>query len=128
MRDQRGGGRFAVGAGDGDERRIRRVTASFAAKQLDIADHLDTGLSRLEHRPMRDGMRQRRTGGQHQSRETRPRHRSQIRSDKPSPRCFGKLLRAIVAGNHFGPARLQGVAARQPRSTKAEHRDRLARE
>ena len=46
MRDQRGGGRFAVGAGDGDERRIRRITASFAAEQLDIADHLDAGLAR----------------------------------------------------------------------------------
>ena len=44
MRDQRGGGRFAVGAGDGDERRIRRMTAALAAEQLDVADHLDAGL------------------------------------------------------------------------------------
>jgi hypothetical protein len=39
MRNQRGRGRLAVGAGDRDERRVGRVTATLAAEQLDIADH-----------------------------------------------------------------------------------------
>ena len=50
MRDQRRGGGFAVGAGDGDERRVRRMTAPLPAKQLDIADHLDAGLRALPAR------------------------------------------------------------------------------
>ena len=44
MRDQRGRGRLAVGAGDRDERRIRRMAAALAAEQFDVADHLDAGL------------------------------------------------------------------------------------
>ncbi len=43
MRDQRGGGGFAVGAGDGDERRVGRLHAALAAEQFDIADDLDAG-------------------------------------------------------------------------------------
>ncbi len=50
MRDQRRGSRFAVGAGDGDERRVRRVAAPLAAEQLDVADHLDAGLARASAR------------------------------------------------------------------------------
>jgi len=60
MRDQRRGGRFAVGAGDGDERRIRGVTAPFAAKQFDVADHFDAGLLRGQHGPVRTGVGERR--------------------------------------------------------------------
>ena len=128
MRDQRGGGRFAVGAGDGDERRIRRMTAPFAAEQLDIADHLDAGLARRKHRPVRRGMGQRRAGRQHQRREIRPRYLAQIRGDEARLGRFGQFFGAVVAGDHLGAARPQGVAARQPRAAEAEHRDRLARE
>jgi len=49
MRGERRGGRFAVGAGDRDERRIRRVRAPFAAEQLDIADHLDRSRTGQRH-------------------------------------------------------------------------------
>ena len=41
MGDERRRGRFAVGAGDGDEGRFRRDLAAFAAEQLDVADDLD---------------------------------------------------------------------------------------
>ena len=41
MRDQRGRGRLAVGAGDRDERRVGRVQPPLAAEQLDVADDLD---------------------------------------------------------------------------------------
>ena len=44
MRDQRGGGRFAVGAGDGDERALRAGFRALAAEQFDVADDLDFGL------------------------------------------------------------------------------------
>ena len=127
MRDQRRGGRFAVGAGDGDERRIRRVTAALPAKQFDIADHLDAGLLRRQHAPVRRRMGQRRAGRQHQSGEIRPGYFAQIRRDETGLRGFGEFLGAVVAGDHFRPARLQSMAARQPGAAEAEHRDRLAR-
>jgi hypothetical protein len=41
MGDQRRRGRLAVGAGDGNERRLRRMGAPLAAEQLDIPDHFD---------------------------------------------------------------------------------------
>ena len=40
-RDQRRRRRLAVGAGDGDERRVGRVAPALAAKQLDVADDFD---------------------------------------------------------------------------------------
>ncbi len=50
MMDQRRGGGLAVGAGDGDERRVRRELAPLAAEQLDVADDLDAGFLR-QHPP-----------------------------------------------------------------------------
>ena len=126
MRDQRGGGRLAVGAGDGDERRIRRVTPPLAAKQFDIADHLDAGLPRHQHRPMRHRMGQRRAGRQDQGRKIRPRNRAQIGGGETGLRCLGDILGAVVAGDHCRAARLQRVAARKARTAEAEHGDRFA--
>ncbi len=128
MRDQRRGGRFAVGAGDGDERRVRRMTAPLAAEQFDVADHLDAGLSRRQHGPVRRRMGQRHAGRQHQRREIRPRHRAQIGGDEAGLRRLGDVVGAVVARDHFGAARLQRVAARKAGAAEAEHRDRLARE
>jgi hypothetical protein len=65
MRDQSRRGRFAVGAGDGDERRIGRMTPPLAAKQFDIADDFDAGLLRRQHRPVRRRMGERRARRQH---------------------------------------------------------------
>ena len=93
MRDQRRGGGFAVGAGDRDERRIRRMTAALAAKQFDIADHLDAGLPRRQHAPVRRRMGQRRARRQHQSGEIRPRHRAQIRGDEAGLRGLRRRCR-----------------------------------
>ncbi len=128
MRDQRGRGRLAVGPGNRNERRIRRVTASFAAEQFDIADHLTTGLLRHQHRPVRRRMSQRRAGRQDESRKIRPRHRAQIGSGETGLRRLGDILGAVVAGDHFRAARLQGVAARKTGAAEAEHGDRLAGE
>ena len=41
--DQRRGSGFAVGPGNGDERGVGRMQPPFAAKQLDVADHLNAG-------------------------------------------------------------------------------------
>ncbi len=57
MRDQRRGSGFAVGAGDGDERRARRGAQPLAAEQFDVADHLDPGGLCLLDSPVRLGMR-----------------------------------------------------------------------
>ncbi len=128
MRDQRGGGRFAVGAGDGDERRIRRMTASFAAEQLDIADHLDAGLRAASTVQCGAGWVSGAPGVSTSAAKRAHDTLAQIRGDKAGLRRLGELFGTVVAGDHFGAARLQGVAARQPRSAEAEHRDRLARE
>ena len=46
MRDQGRRRGFAIGAGNGDEWRIRRMRAPFAAKQFDVADNFDARLLR----------------------------------------------------------------------------------
>ena len=127
MRDQRGGGRLAVGAGDRDERRVRRVAASLAAEQFDVADHLTAGLPRHQHRPMRRRMRQRRAGGEDQRREIRPRYRAQIGGGETGLRRLGDIVGTIVARNHFRAAGLQRMAARKAGAAEAEDGDRLAR-
>ena len=72
MRGERRGGRLAVGAGDGDERRVRRMAPPLAAEQLDVADHLDGGRAREPHRPVRRRMRERHAGREHQRGNGRP--------------------------------------------------------
>ena len=58
--------RFAVGSGDGDKGRPRRLAAPLATKQLDIADHFDCSCSRQTDRPVRSGMSERYAWGEHQ--------------------------------------------------------------
>ena len=55
--DQRRGGRLAVGAGDADERRVRRKRCAARGEQLDVADHLDAGRCASLDAPVRLGMR-----------------------------------------------------------------------
>ena len=57
-------------------------------------------------------------------------HDTLRRSAVMNPACApsARLIDAVVAGDHVRSARLQGVAARQPRAAEAEHRDRLAGE
>ena len=76
MRDEGGGGGFAVGAGDGDEGRFRREAAALAAEKLDVADDLDARLARLEDGPVRGGMGQRHAGRKDEGRERRASRRS----------------------------------------------------
>ena len=127
MRDQRGRGRFAVGAGNRDEWRIRRVANPLPAKQFDVPDHLDTSLLRREYGPVRRRMSKWRARRQHQRREICPRYLAQIRGDEPGPRGFGEFVDPVIAGDHFSAARFQRVTAREPGAAEPEHRNRLAR-
>ena len=101
MRDQRRCGGLAVGAGDGDERRVRRVAATLAAEQFDVADHLDAGLARHQHAPVRRRMRQRRAGGENQRGEIRPGDGAQIGGDEAGLRGLGDVVRIVVGGDDF---------------------------
>ena len=88
MRDQRRGGRLAVGAGDADERRVRRDAGPLAAEQLDVADDLDAGARAPLDRPMRLGMGQRHAGREHEAPKiATSRRRAGRRSRCPSRRA-----------------------------------------
>ena len=127
MRDQRGRGRLAVGAGDRDERRVGREAPPLAAEQLDVADHFDAGLARQQHAPVRRRMGQRRAGGEDQRGEIRPGDLAQVGGDEAGLRGLRDIVGAVVAGDDLGAAGLQRVTARKARAAEAEHRDRLAR-
>ena len=128
VRDQRRGGGLAVGAGDGDERRIGRMALALAAEQFDVADHFDASLLRGDHGPVRLGMGQRHARRQHQRCEIRPGDRPQIRGDETGPRRFRHLRQCVVTGDHLRATRLQRMTACKPRSAEAEHGNRLALE
>ena len=127
MRDQRCGGRFAVGAGDRHERRLRGMAPPLTAEQFDVADHLDGGLTRHQHAPVRRRMGQRRAGGEDQRGKVRPRHRAQIGGDEAGLCGLGDIVGAVVAGDHFGAAGLQRMTTCESGAAETEHRDRLAR-
>ena len=62
---QRGGGGLAVGAGDGDHRRLGGavgIGANFMGEQFDIADDANLGAIGMFHHAMRLGMGQRHAG------------------------------------------------------------------
>ena len=66
VRDERRRRRLAVGAGDGDERRLGARERPLAAEELDVADDLDARGAGLLDRPVRLGMRERHAGRQHE--------------------------------------------------------------
>ena len=99
VRDQRGGGRLAVGAGDRHERRVRRSARALAAEQFDVADHRNAGPLRGEHGPVRRRMRQRHAGRQHQRSEVGPRDFAQIGGGEAGLRRLGEALGIVVAGD-----------------------------
>ena len=126
VRDQRRCRRFAVGAGDGDERRAGRALCPLAAEQFDIADHLDAGLLRQRHRPVRFRMRERNAGRQHQRRDLRPIDLPQIGGGNAGGVRFGDARGIVIEGDDVGAAGEQRAGARKPRAAQPEHRDLLA--
>ena len=126
--DERRGGRLAVGAGDGDERRVRRVRAALAAKQLDVADHLDGGVAREADGPVRRRMGQRTPGA-----STRAATPDQSRwrgsaMDMPGAGGVGDLLAIVIERSDLGAAGLERAAGRKARAAEPEHRDAPSRE
>ena len=126
MGDQRGRGRLAVGAGDGDERRARRVRRALAAEQLDVADHLDAGCARQPHRPVRRRMRQRHAGRQHQRGDPRPVDVPQIGVAKArAPSASRDPLGVVVAGDRPRRRRPRAPGSSPGPSRRARRRRRV---
>ena len=128
MRDERRGGRFPVGPGDGDKRRTRRDAAALAAEQLDVADHLDGGFSRERNAPVRAGMGERNAGREHQRRDLRPIELPQVGGRNAGGVRLRHALRIIVEGDHVGAAGEERARAHQSRAAQPEHRDLLTGE
>ncbi len=122
VRDQGGRRRFAVGAGDGDERRIRRALGPLAREQLDVADDLDAGGAGFLHGPVRLGMRERHARRQHERREPAPVGSREILDRYARVRRSLPAGGTIVCRNDRGAAGHQGAAARH--SGHAEPEDR----
>ena len=83
MGDQRGRRRFAVGAGDGDERRVGRSRGALAGEEFDVADDRNAGRLGAVDRPVRLGMGQRHAGREHE--EPKPRQSASARSTSAKP-------------------------------------------
>ncbi len=126
MRDQRRGGRFAVGAGDGDEGGNRRKPAAFTAEQFDVADHLDGIFLRERDGPMRNRMRQRHAGRQDQCCDLRPIDAVQIGGRDAGGGRLRHARRVVVEADDVGAAGKQGAGADQAGAAQPEHGDLFA--
>src|SRR5579863_5761200 len=126
MRDERRRRRFAVGAGDGDERRFRRDLAALAAEELDVADNLDPRLSRPAHDPMRLRVCQRNARGENQRAELLEIGARKIEQRQAERRGFLTRRRLIVPDDDIGAASLQCFGADTARSPEAEDRNSLS--
>ena len=128
MRDQRRGGRLAVGAGDRDERRVRRGAAPLAAEQLDVADHLDRGIAREADGPVRRRMSERHAGRQHQRVDPAPVDAAQIGNRNAGGARLLDARFGIVPSHHIGTAGEQRACAGKPGRAEPEQRDLLSGE
>jgi hypothetical protein len=128
MRGERRGGRLAVGAGDGDERRFRDTRAPLAAEQLDVADHLDRRRVRQRRRPMRRRVGERHAGREHQRGNPRPVDLAQVGGRNAGAGRLDDDVRAVVPAEDVRAAREQRACARQPRPAEAEDGDLLSGE
>ena len=127
MCDQRRGGRFAVGAGDGDERRIRRELAPLAAEQLDVADHLDAGAC-APARPTSaapDGSAARRARAPAR-RSSTSRSRAGRRSAMPAARAFSTLAALSSKATTSAPPASSACALASPEPPSPNTRDLLS--
>ncbi len=123
MRGERGGGRFAVGAGDGDQRTTGAGFGALAAEQFDVADGFDAIAARQRRRPMRLGVRQRHAGGEDQGGDCRPVEVVQILRLEAGALRVGQHLLVVVEHHDVGAAGNQRAGGQQPRFTEAEDRD-----
>ena len=119
--DQRRRRRFAVGAGDGDQRRVGRARRALAGEQFDVADHLDAGRLRPLDRPVRLRVGQRHAGRQQQGVEARPIGLAQI--DQGKLGRLGARGLAVVPRSDLRAAGDQRARGREPGAAEAEQRD-----
>ena len=126
MAGERGGGRLAIGAGDGNQ--ARPGPGNLADEDLGVADHLDAGGPRLVDAPVRAGMGQGNARRQHQRRELPEIGGGEIADRDAGGSRSGAGIGAIVAGHHLGAARHQGGGAGEARAGEAEQRDPSALE
>ncbi len=127
--DERRRRRLAVGAGDGDERRVGRELRALAAEQLDVADDLDAGGFRRASptSAARDGSAARRARGSAPQSATSRRCEDR-RSRSPALAAFAIAVGAVVAGDDPRPAAFQRQRRREPRAAEPEQRDGAAGE
>ena len=120
MRDQGGGGRLAIGAGDADHRSLRRDLRPLQEEQLDVADHRDSCGLGLLHRPVRRRMGQRHAGREHESGKARPVGAGEIEDVEALGRRLVAARLVIVPASDPGPSGDQRARRREPRAAEAE--------
>ncbi len=126
MGDQRRRRRFAVGAGDGDERRGRRARRPLAREELDVADHFDAGRPRALDGPMRLRMGQRHARRQYERRKAAT---SRLTRDRPAGPLrpwpgYASPSSQAATSRPAGDERARGG---EPRTAEAEQSDALSR-
>ena len=127
MGDQRRRRRLAVGAGDGDERRLRAMAPPLAAEQLDVADDLDAGGLGADHRPVRRRMGERHARRQHQRREALPVGDVQIDDRRCRRRAPRRPHSRCRPRRRPSPRRRQAPARWRGRSRRGRRPRRLLR-
>jgi hypothetical protein len=123
MRDQRRRRRFAVGAGDRGEGRLRHMPAPLAAEELDVADDLDArGLGPL-HRPVRLWMRKRHSGREDKTVEVAPVRLAEIDRADALRDSRRDRVALVVPGRHLGAPGFERRRRRTAARAEAEDRD-----
>ncbi len=117
MGDQRGGGRFAVGAGDAGEARF----LAGERQQLDVADDRQSRLARQLGDRMRLGIGVRNAGRQHQRLGVRQAVPQKIGQGQPGILRGLALVGRVVPGQHARAAQLQRLGRRQARARQPQH-------
>ena len=116
MRDQRGGGRFAVGAGDGDERAVCGRDFARSRQNNSMSPMISTSALRASaDRPMRRRMGERHAGRQHQRGDVRPIELAQILRLEAGGVRLGQLLLVVVEDDDLGAACDQRARRQQAR-------------
>jgi hypothetical protein len=128
MSRERGGGRLAIGAGDGYERRLGRMAPPLAAEQLDVADHRHGGRTCEPDRPVRRRMGERHAGREHERRNGRPVGLAQIGSCAAGGLRLRHPFGVVITRDHVGTAGRQRLAACEARATETKDRNGLADE
>ena len=126
MGDQRGCRRFAVGAGDGDDRRT--FLAHLASEQFDVADDLGRGRARANDDLVRAGMGERYAGAQDERLQPVPRPIAPGQDDcafrfRQNARGF-----LVVPGINARASGLERADGGKPAARQPEDADILMRE